>query len=606
MKHRNPLSGKQLALAISVFLAFSVVTTFLFTYRQDEKRFAHITSALFTENMTSNTLNMHYTLAYPENYGICDYEPVLAGYNSKEARQSHNAVENTVTALQSIHINNLSEEDAYLYKLLTRSLENSLAMAKYPYYSEPLSPNSGMQCQLPILFAEYTFRSKQDVTDYLTLLDQTDEYFSSLLTYEREKSAAGLLMPASSLKAVRRQCDTIVTNDALESNSHFLQTTFEERLQPLLQSGTITQAEADAYIVQNNRLLKTVLLPAYVSLGDGLILLEDESIALTGLGTTQAGKEFYQYLLISETGSYRPVEQIQQLLTEQFKEEYETIRSLVASHPEINADYTGETLKNFPFADASQMLEDLQYRMRGQFPSIIGEGTAVAVKPVSSSLEQYTAPAYYLTAPIDDTTQNNIYINKKKTPNGLELYTTLAHEGYPGHLYQTVYYNRKAAADGELPIRELLWYGGYLEGWALYVEFLSYDYAAQLMQEQDRSIDAVAAELEKHNRSMQLCLYSMLDIMIHYDGASYNHIANVLEDFGITDSDSCRGIYTYIAQEPCNYLKYYLGYLEILSLQEKAKELWGEEYSDYRFHCFYLDCGPSDFLSLQERLEESE
>lgn len=604
MKHRNPLSGKQFALAISVFLAFSTVTTFLFTYRQDEKRFAHITSVLFTENMTSNTLNMHYTLAHPENYGICDYEPTLTGYNSKEAVQSHHTVENTVTALQSIHIDNLSEKDAYLYKLLTRSLGNSLAMAEYSYYSEPLSPNSGMQCQLPILLAEYTFRSKRDITDYLSLLEQTDEYFSSLLAYEREKAAVGLLMPASSLQTVRKQCDTIVTEDALESNSHFLQTTFEERLEPLLQSGTITESEAKSYIAQNNRLLKTVLLPAYVSLGDGLILLEDDSIVLTGLGSTQAGKEYYQYLLISETGSYRPVEQIKQLLTGQFTEEYETIRGLVASHPDIFSDYTRETLKNFPYTDAARMLEDLQQRMQGQFPSIIGESTTVTVKPVTSSLESYTAPAYYLTAPIDDTMHNDIYINKSKTPGGLELYTTLAHEGYPGHLYQTVYHNRNTASDDELPVRELLWYGGYLEGWALYVEFLSYDYAAQLMQEQDRSADAVAVELEKHNRSMQLCLYSMLDIMIHYDGASYNQIANVLEGFGITDSDSCRGIYTYIAQEPCNYLKYYLGYLEILSLQEQAKDLWGEEYSDYRFHCFYLDCGPSDFLSLQERLEE--
>ena len=606
MKQRNHLSGKQLALAISVFLTFSAVTTFLFTYRQDEKRFVHITTTLFTENMTSNTLNMHYTLAYPENYGINDYKPVLSGYNSKEARQRHIAVENAMTALQSIHTENLSEENAYLYKLLTRSLENSLAMSEYAYYSEPLSPNSGMQCQLPILLAEYTFRSKQDVTDYLTLLDQTDEYFSSLLSYEQEKAAAGLLMPSSSLQTVRRQCDTIVTKDALESGSHFLQTTFEERLQPLLQSGIITQTEADSYIVRNNRLLKTVLLPAYVSLGDGLILLEDENIALTGLGVTQEGREYYQYLLISETGSYRPVEQIRQLLNEQFTEEHETIRGLIASYHDVFTDYTGETLHDFPCTDAAQMLNDLQERMQGQFPPFTGGSTAVTVKPVSPSLEQYTAPAYYLTAPIDDTTHNDIHINQSKTPNGLELYTTLAHEGYPGHLYQTVYHNRKSAEVSEVPVRELLWYGGYLEGWALYVEFLSYDYAAQLMQEQNRADDAIAVELEKHNRSMQLCLYSMLDIMIHYDGASYNQIANVLEGFGITDSNSCRGIYTYIAQEPCNYLKYYLGYLEILSLQEQAKELWGDEYSDYRFHCFYLDCGPSDFLSLQERLEENE
>ena len=286
MKQRNPLSAKQLALAVSVFLTFSAVTTFLFTYKQDEKRFTHITSTLFTEEMRSNTLNMHYTLAYPENYGIYDYEPVLSCYNSDASLRNQAAVENTMTALQAIDTENLSESDAWLCKLLTRSLENSLAMADYPYYNEPLSPNSGMQTQLPILLAEYAFRSKRDITDYLALLDQTDEYFSSLLTFEQEKAAAGMIMPVSSLKEVRKQCDTIVTKSDLENGSHFLQTTFQERLTPLIQSVVITQAEAESYIAQNDRLLKTVLLPAYIALGDGLILLEDKRVALSGLGHT--------------------------------------------------------------------------------------------------------------------------------------------------------------------------------------------------------------------------------------------------------------------------------------------------------------------------------
>ena len=154
-------------------------------------------------------------------------------------------------------------------------------------------------------------------------------------------------------------------------------------------------------------------------------------------------------------------------------------------------------------------------------------------------------------------------------------------------------------------MRELLWYGGYQEGWALYVEFLAYDYAAQLLQEYGQQEAALGAQLEKHNRSMQLSLYCLLDILIHYEGASYSQIAKVLERFVYTDSAAIKSLYHYIVQEPCNYLKYYLGYLEILDLQQKAKSLWGSAYSDYNFHCFYLDSGPSDFLSLQERLEAS-
>lgn len=602
MKHRNPLSARQLALAVSVFLTFTAVTAFLFTYQQDEKRFTHITSSLFAEEMRSNTLNMHYTLAYPENYGIHDYEPVLSCYDRKASLRNQAAVENTLTALRTVDPENLTETDAWLYKLLTRSLENSLSMAEYPYYNEPLAPNSGMQSQLPILLAEYAFRSKRDIADYLALLDQTDEYFASLLTFEQEKADAGMIMPAASLQEVRKQCDTIVTMSDLENGTHFLQTTFQERLTPLLQAGVISQTEAESYIAQNNRLLKTVLLPAYVALGDGLILLEDNDVTLSGLGSTEAGKEYYRYLLISETGSYRSVEEIQSLLTRKFKEEYEAIHSLVKAHPDLLADSEYSAQNAFPYVDAAEMLTDLQKRMHGQFPPVPGGSTTVMVRPVSPSLEKYTAPAFYITSPMDDTTQNTIHINTGKTPNGLEFYTTLAHEGYPGHLYQTIYHNRNALENEERPARELLWYGGYQEGWALYVEFISYDYAAALMREQGFQADAVITELERHNRSMQLCLYSLLDIMIHYEGASYNKVAEILEGFGITNSRSIQAIYSYIAQEPCNYLKYYLGYLEILSLQEQARDLWGDGYSDYRFHCFYLDCGPADFLSLQERL----
>jgi len=594
--------SRQFLFAIVFLLVFSGMTFFLFFYQRDEKRFANITSELFEEQMKANTLNMHYTLANPENFGIYDYTPILSCYDAEGTLRSQAHTENTLAALNALHTEKLSEADAYLWRLLTRSLENSLALSSFSYYSEPLSPSSGAQTQLPILLAEYTFRRRQDVEDYLALLEQTDDYLASLLVYEQEKAAAGMMMPASFLREVREQCDSILTMEALEAGTHFLQTTFRERLEPLLSAREITPLEAQNYEVWNDRLLKTVLLPAYTSLGDGLLLLEDDSILPAGLASLPQGKAYYEQLVISETGSYRSIEEIQELLAEQFSREYEEIRNLVLQHPELIQSYNTGTLAAFPYQDAPQMLLDLQTRMREDFPPLPDGTTQVAVKAVSPSLEDYCAPAFYMTAPLDDTDSNTIYINRKKTPAGLELYTTLAHEGYPGHLYQTVYHNRRALTSAERPVREVLWYGGYLEGWALYVEFQAYEYAASLLMELGQDTEAVIARLEEHNRNLQLCLYSLIDIMIHYQGATYSQVAKVLEGFGITDADSIKAVYYYIVQEPCNYLKYYLGYLEILSLQNQAKELWGEEYTDHRFHCFYLDCGPSDFLSLQEQL----
>lgn len=623
MKRHKSLSTKQLLLASLVLAAFVGITIFLFTYKHDEKKYTNISSQIFQDEMLSSTLNMHYTLAYPENFGIHDYKAALPCYNAMDYLHSQASTENILVSLKKLDPAKLPEEDIYSYTLLTRSLDNSLHMSSYAYYEEPLAPSSGMQSQLPILLAEYTFRRRQDVTDYLSLLDQTDEYFASLLRYEKEKKAAGLLMPASSLEKVKTQCDTIISKEELEQGTHFLQSTFQERIQILCDAGELNAEEAAKFCAQNDRLLKTVLQPAYEALADGLFVLEDESVEPAGLASKPRGAEYYQYLLRSETGSYRSISEIKELLSEAFHHEYESIHTLAAENPDILHYLSDKNTDSFPYDNADDMLRDLQIRMQSDFPSlptdysrsatgsdrqsVSGQYPSVSVKTVSPSLEKYCAPAFYLTAPLDDTTDNVIYINEKNSPTGLELYTTLAHEGYPGHLYQTVYSNRTFLNNGENNVRQILWYGGYQEGWALYVEFISFDYAADLMKEQNRNMDSVYIELEKHNRSLQLCLYSLLDIMIHYDNASYSQVEQVLEKFGIENSNATKAIYTYIAEEPCNYPKYYLGYLEILELQKQAKELWGESYTDYSFHKFYLDCGPSDFASLPERLElESE
>lgn len=216
-------------------------------------------------------------------------------------------------------------------------------------------------------------------------------------------------------------------------------------------------------------------------------------------------------------------------------------------------------------------------------------------------MESYSSPAYYLTPPIDDMSSNIIYINQKNMPDALTLYTTLAHEGYPGHLYQTVYSQLYMNLRNTSCLRYLLHYGGYTEGWALYVENLSYQYAQQLVQE-EAPTEALWYEACRLNRNLQLCTYSLLDIAIHYEGASLTQTANILQKLGITDQNTITYIYEYIVEEPVNYLKYYLGFLEFLSLKDSAETLWGEDFSLMKFHQFILETGPSDFQGLNDRL----
>lgn len=605
MKTHSRITFRQAIFAVIFLAAFLLLTVFLFTYRREEQLFTRVSSQLFHDEMTANTLNMHYTIAYPANFGIYNYDAVLPCYSGKDRLASQAQTENYLALLHNLSQQKLSAENRYTHNLLVNSLDASLALSAYPYYEEPLSPSSGMQSQLPILLAEYTFREKQDVEDYLAILDQTDEYFASLLVFEQEKAAAGLLQPVVSLEQVCSQCHTILTLEELDSGTHFLQTTFTERLQGLYDKELITLEEAKQYQAQNNRLLRTVMLPAYEQLADGLLVLEDTSIPLAGLASKPEGAAYYELLLRSQTGSSRSVEQIKELLSQSFTTEYDALKQLLLEDSTLTDSSCMEELETaFPLRNASQILGDLQQRMEQDFP--LSDDTAVAVKTVSPNLQDYCAPAFYLTPPLDDVTSNVIYINEKNTPGALDLYTTLAHEGYPGHLYQSVYSNQALVDSATAPVREILWYGGYLEGWALYVEFISFDYASNVMEEQGNSRFAKAVQLEKHNRNVQLCLYSLLDIMIHYDNASFEQVSKVLTSFGITSEGSQSAIYQYIVEEPANYLKYYLGYLEILELKKHAQELWGEAYSDYAFHTFFLECGPSDFATLNSWLETAE
>ena len=256
----------------------------------------------------------------------------------------------------------------------------------------------------------------------------------------------------------------------------------------------------------------------------------------------------------------------------------------------------------FPIKGHSEMLQHLYKTAQEQFPAldtVTGESTqALQLKNVNGVLSGMSAPAFYMTPPIDANDEHTIYINPDADMQSLDLYTTLAHEGFPGHLYQTVYSQTAMNTNHEPLIRQLLYYGGFTEGWAVYAELYSYDFAAASCEEGLHD----TLELTRLNREIQLCLCSILDIYIHYDAASLQDVEKLLKTLGL-NSSSAESIYTAICDAPANYPKYYVGCLEILNLKNTAKELWGEDYTDYAFHEWLLTSGPGDFGSLEEKLK---
>lgn len=617
------LSFKQWAVSLILFISFSFATLSGYLYTHADAGFEAFAKDFFLGELQTNPIHFHYSVDNPSLYHIDESHLKLPVYQAGDAVGDIYALSLLSDRLAKYDSAKLSDKNRYLYRLLCSYIDCVKATAAYPYFPDPLSPSSGAPAELPILLAEYRFDTVEDVELYLDILEQIPEYFDGLLVYEREKAGAGLFMADTTADKVIRQCADLMNMEQLEANTHFLEITFAQRIKKLSDQGILTPETVLSYQSQNNRLLTTVVAPAYEHLADELTLLKGSGEEVCGLSHYPGGREYYAALLRLRTGSERGIYEIKQLLYQDLTANYKALYSLLEGDEALReALVHGEAL--LPEMSPEDILDYLEASSRQEYPAIPSDAgdspIRCTVKYVEDSLEPYTAPAFYMTPPIDNVLNNTIYINAPDTPDDLSLFTTLAHEGYPGHLYQTVYSQRFWNSSGITPLRSVLYYGGYVEGWAMYAELSSYDYAVALATKNhpEAADYYYACRLD---RQIQLCLYSLLDIAIHYDDASFQDVYKVFASIGSSDADTIAAIYSYIAEEPCNYPKYYLGYLEIMELKKQAAKAWynnhqtsgtcdgdaGDSIEEnreflYYFHSFLLENGPADFRTLSDQL----
>lgn len=611
---KRSLSPKQWSLTLALFTVLCLLTFLWFGRTHQDAKFGAFAETFFLDEVQANPIHFHYTIDDPSAYDIDEASLTLPVYQAGDAANDIYALSRARQALDAIDPGALNEDNRQLYALLSSYLEATASVSSYPYFSEPLSPSSGVPSELPILFSEYRLDDKSDIENYLSILTQIPAYFDGLLLYEQEKAQAGLFMSDETADRVIAQCTALLDRDALANDSHFLNITFRERLQRLIDKKILTTEEAASYEAQHSRLLTELIVPSYDKMALGLERLKGSGKPLCGLAGQENGRAYYRALLCLRTGSYRDIADIKQLLARDLRLNYESLVALLARNPALK-DMIAQTPSLLPEMTPEEILSDLQSEIGEEYPPIPATADSApirsTIKYVDESLEAYSAPAFYMMPPIDNICDNLICLNAKDTQDDLALYTTLAHEGYPGHLYQTVYGKRYQEQQHILPLRNVLYYGGFVEGWAMYVELASYDRAIELAKESHPEA-AAYYQVCRLDRQFRLGLYSLLDIAIHYDNASLKDVQTLCYCLGIKDNANLTALYQYIAEEPCNYLKYYLGYLEILELKRQAAVLWSEpgqmtatyENTDflYRFHSFLLQNGPADYRTLARKL----
>ena len=543
------------------------------------QKFEEYTKELFCSEVASNTINLHYTLKNPEDYGITGSEVSLGSFES-DTDMIKASAENMWQSLQKFSYDGLDLQNRITFDILGYQIKTIERNADYILYEEPLGLVSGVQTQLPVVLSEYRFYDRQDVETYLELLEMTEDYFDSLIKFEREKAEKGLFMADYALDTVLDQCRAFLDM----GDGNYLYSTFADRVKDVKE---LTKEEISDYIQDNALAVSDYIFPAYEKLISVLEELRGTGENEKGLVYLPDGADYYELVVRQSTGSDRSVEEMEDLTRRQMTDDLEAMEQVLG----ITTEEAQEAAAAMTQDSAELILSKLQDGIKEAFPE--APDTALEIKYVPEEMEEHLSPAFYMIPAIDNTEENVIYINRAHMNDDLTLFTTLAHEGYPGHLYQTVYYEN---TDPD-PIRSVMDFGGYVEGWATYAEMGSY-YLTPLSKEQ--------AVLLQKNSSIILGFYALADMGIHYEGWSRMDTVAFFSNYGITDAETIERIYELIIGSPGNYLKYYIGYVEFLELKKDWAEEKGTGFSQKEFHEAVLEVGPAPFDIVEKYMWEME
>ena len=553
-----------------------------------QKKFDRFLNSCFREYAAENTVTLHFKLSNPSAYGIkTPVSPTYGDFSSDTLKKNCSRSKELLQKLYTFPTSSLTKKQKLTWQIFQDYLNESIMNEKYILYSSPLGTN-GLQSEIPVTLSEYRLDNEKDIKDYLSLVNQVPELFTQILDFEQERRNAGLISPSFVISDTIDQIDQFL--NASEENNPLIQS-FEDRLTEV---ESLSKDQKASYIANNRLLVTDKVLPAYKSLKTSLQAYTNDSKNTSSkerLCEYKNGQDYYKFLLMSNVGTDFSPEDCITILEAQLKNTVKDISSLTAKNKDLYTEYLSAT----PALSApKEIMNTLKNDSLIDFPEI--KNISCQLKNVPDALSGTSACAFYLVPPIDSTKDNIIYINKSRVDSN-ELFSTLAHEGYPGHLYQTNYF----LTTNPSPLRTFLHCAGYDEGWGTYAQLYSYNFIE--FKNVDEQTTKQLRQLYRDNDLLSLSLSSLCDLYVNYKNYDENALANYLQTYGI-DKDGAQNLYRYVIENPTTYLSYSIGCYELDQLKQTRADSLGKAFKISDFHEAVLNVGSCNFSILRQEIEK--
>ena len=450
--------------------------------------------------------------------------------------------------------------------------------ADFSYYYEPLTEYTGLHSNMPLSFALFELKNVQDVEDYLALLADMPRFMGQVLAYEQKRAELGMFMTEPALDKILEGCKAIL--DAKDTT--FLYVTFEEGIDKLTD---LTPEQAKQYKDKNSSLLKNEYINSFQTLYDGLEKLRKNCRSYEDAAKfNEAHKDYFELTMQAGGCNSLSVEENLEMLKSELQYLYYDFQQIAAKKPDV---YDAKI--NMTSGDMQQDLDYLQSLIQPLLP-VLPEHN-LTLTDVPEELQGQFSPAAYVIPAMDDWKDNTIYINTATEDPTLLL--TLAHEGYPGHMYQYIY---QRSQDHLGLMQRAANFGGYAEGWAQFAEFLT-------VENQTKYDPDVARFYFDYSMMINAILPAIISILVNYYGYTEAAVENAVSTFGFDGEYITPLFYNTVIDQPYYFFDYAIGYSQLAQLYRETENELGDKFDMATFLKTYLDLGPGNFDLVREQMD---
>lgn len=518
--------------------------------------------------------NAHHYFEDPEAYGI-DVSKADITLGTFVATDKDKEFTNSIlTKLKEWDPESLNDTNSEIYRQLEwmYTIESDSNAARYDYVAPIWSEMSGVQSNLTDFFSEYQLFTKDDVEPLIKLINDTPRYVQEALDYSKEQANRGML---------RLDLDTVVTyceNILSSQDDSPITKELDDEVDGLL----LEKSEGEEIKEKIHKALADSLFPSYQTIVDGLKALEDDILPIEGMAKYSSGKDYYTLLLRHYTGTSQTPQEIYSNVYAAMNDASAEYRQIVKKNSKAAEDADDPKTK---FKEVSEIMPFLEEKYASKFPTV--ETMNYEVKPLTNEQSKNGVVAYFVVPPIDSERTYEIRYNERDyggDPSALSLYSTFAHEGIPGHMYQTQYEKEHFTQTAQYFLSSM----GMQEGYAVYSAFQSYDWTG---------IDSDVLTINRLSELYSNYMVLIMDLQINYEGMS-------LDEFNEKWGGSFDSLYYQLAENPGVFFAYHYGYYMINKMYTDAKDTLGSRFNEVEFNNALLKAGNVAFDIVKENIDE--